>query len=169
METTLALHERIIKACAENLAVGGYNFEFVLGDTYELNNETDNIIQPVVCLEQESILDLGGNKEQTETLTMSILFLSRLGDVSNERSSYYELAKQALIMFSDLLSRVRMNSAGELVFNAQNGLSIGKKVLRSFEIGRALRVKNKYSSNRDGVLLPNLRLNLVDIYNICAL
>jgi hypothetical protein len=168
-ETPLAFHERILQACTSQLSVGGYDFEFVIGDLFEINNESDDVIKPVVCLEQESLFNIDNDTYDLEKMTIGILFLSKLDDTSNQRTNYYNLAKMAVKQLKSLLDRIRITSQGELVFNAMNGSNLGKKILLGFSFGNMPRVKNKYSSNRDGCMIPNLELKIIDNFNYCTL
>lgn len=168
-EAPLAIHEKILKACAQNLSVGGYSFEFVMGDSFELNNDSDNVVKPVLCLEQESVFELGKNGDITEIMTVSIMFLSNLGDSSNERTNYYNLAQQAVLQLQNLLERIRIDSLNELVFNPINGFNLGEKILLGFEVGQVMRAKNKYSSNRDGCIINNLKMKIRNNLDYCAI
>jgi hypothetical protein len=155
--------KKIFETCKEA------EFTLVCGDLIELNNKLNDLNSPFICLETDYAIDmksLAFGYQCTYTITFAFLYKSEFDYVDDDRS--------------DFLSNAINNIEG-LLFNFENlrfdevlgtfGLDISKgiKVIKSVSNVKGTRIKNKFDTNTDGVMVNNLQIVLQDNFNKCLL
>ncbi|MGL4781712.1 MAG: hypothetical protein ACRCXN_12915 [Bacteroidales bacterium] len=152
-------YREFIEFCAKQISVNDESFDFIIGDPFEVNNEGEGTTKPIVTLDLESTLSFSeGLGVVNQTVTIGFLYVSKLDDVSTERVNYFDKSIIAALQFLTAMKKVCIGSDGEPTMYSEEKPALFKFFL-SVDLGKAFTARNKFSSNRDGLVFSNVTIS----------
>lgn len=143
-------------------------YSLVCGDMFEINTLSINNDFPMVVLETDYSIEFIKNAlhyQKTFTFVFGILFKSNLDDIDTDREDYLVEAMNTLDTILLNLEKLNYDNASQ-TFSVQRRTQ-GFAVINQITQAKALRVKNKFSENTDGLLVNSFTISLTDTFNSC--
>lgn len=143
-------------------------YSLVCGDMFEINTLSINNDFPMLVLETDYSIDFTKNAlhyQKNFTFVFGILLKSNLDDIDTDREDYLVEAMNTLDTILHNLESLNYDSTSQ-TFSIQRRTQ-GFAVINQITQAKALRVKNKFSENTDGLLVNSFTISLTDTFNSC--
>lgn len=140
------------------------NYALFSGDMIEINNKTNEGDFPCFILETDYAVDFikaGTGYKRVFNIVVGILDKSQLEDIDEDREASFIHSINAFETFLMNLEKVRFNE-NTLTFGTE-----GIAVVDSINTAKIVRIKNKFSTNTDGILATSLSITFYQNFNKC--
>ncbi len=144
------------------------DYTLVCGDMFEINTLSINNDFPMIVLETDYSIDFTKTAlhyQKSFTFVFGILLKSNLDDIDVDREDYLVEAINTLDTILLNLERLNYDSTSQTFSIQRRTQSFA--VISQITQAKALRVKNKFSENTDGLLVNSFTIALTDTFNSC--